>query len=392
MRGMGATVRAHKTAWVIVTVLIFVALAAAVGVSGCGAAEESVTTTAAASMTTAAPAAGFGDGRGEEGWTPGQTADQDSSGSATPSEGRSDTGGGGALAALEGSLGQKVISDAQLEIEVESGRFQAVFDQALLLADRYGGYLVSSGSYAGKEETGLRSGTIALRVPADSFARALADAGTLGEVKSRRVETQDVTEEYVDLQARIANSQAHVQALLNLLAKAKTVDEILQVQQVLTYAQQELEQLRGRLRYLDEHTSYSTLTLTIFESGAALTAATEEWGFTQALKDAVRNLVRAVNAIVRGLGILVPVVVVLAIIALIVYLIWRATARRRTQRETRGYQRYPQGWHGQGPGMTPPVSTATTAAGPAATATADQTTADQALTGETTPPATRGDA
>ncbi len=390
MRGMGTRVRAHRAVGVIIAVVVLAGLAAVLGVSGCGGAEESVSTTAAPTMTTAAPASAYGDGRSEDGWEPGKAADQTSAESGTTPAGQSGSETGGALAALENSLGQKVISNAQLEIEVGSGRFQAAFDQALLLADRYGGYLVSSGSYAGEDEAGLRSGTIAIRVPADSFARALADASALGEVRSRRVETQDVTEEYVDLQARIANSQAHVQALLNLLAKAKTVDEILQVQQVLTYAQQELEQLRGRLRYLDEHTSYSTLSLTIFESGAAVTAATEEWGFTQALKDAVRNLVRAANAIVRGLGILVPVVVLLAVIALIVYLVWRAIVRRRRERETRDYQRYPQGWHGQGPGMTPPVGAGTSGAEPVTTATVDRATAEQAATDAAAGPAPRG--
>ena len=222
-----------------------------------------------------------------------------------------------------------------------------MFDQALMLADRYGGYIVSSGAHASGEDGGMKSGTMAIRVPAASFSRALADAGKLGEVKVQQIQTQDVTEEYVDLEARIANSEAHVQALLALLAKAKTVDEVLQVQQVLTGAQQQLEELKGRLRYLDEHTSYSTLTLSIYEAGAVITASTE-WGFTGALKDAVRNLVRAVNAIVRGLGVLVPVVVVLGIFAYVVYRIWLSVTRRRRERDAGRYQPYPQG--GRGPG------------------------------------------
>jgi len=337
MSGIGA----HK-GWIgaVAAVLILI-LAAVVGIGGCAATEgknsEMTTTTAAAVTTTAAGAMGPWDSSGEG----------DESAGMAPSTG---TGGdvAGTLTAMELASGQKIISDAQLEIQVESGKFQTAFDQALLIADRYGGYLVSSGSQASAEEGSMQSGTIAIRVPAISFSKALSDAAKLGEVKNRQIQTQDVTEEYVDLQARITNSQAHVQALLDLLARAKTVDEILQVQQVLTYAQQELEQLEGRLRYLDEHTSYSTLTMSIYEAGVAVTPP-GEWGITKAFKDALHNFVGAVNAIMRGLGVLIPVLVVLAIIAYVVYRIWRSATRRNREREQARYQPYPQGWSGRAP-------------------------------------------
>ena len=274
------------------------------------------------------------------------------SGSSMPDVGLQGNGG---LIALEGTAGQKVISDAQMEIEVESGTFESAFNQALLLADRYGGYVVTSSAYAGGAEEGMKNGSIAIRVPAASFSRALADAGKLGEVRNQQIQTQDVTEEYVDLEARIANSEAHVRALLALLAKAKTVDEILQVQQVLTGAQQQLEELKGRQRYLDEHTSFSTLALNIYETGTVITTTDTEWGFVGALKDAVRNLVGAVNAIVRGLGVLVPVVIVLGIIAYIVYRIWRSIARGRREREAARYQPHPEGWRAPA-GPQPPAT------------------------------------
>jgi len=62
-----------------------------------------------------------------------------------------------------------------------------------------------------------------------------------------------------------------------------------------------LEQLKGQMRYLEEHTAYSTLTITLYEAGAATTPP-DEWGFVKALKDAVHNLVNAFSAVVRGLG------------------------------------------------------------------------------------------
>jgi hypothetical protein len=329
---------AHKGRTGAAAVVLVLALAAALGIGGCAASKSndeglSPSTTYAGAATTAGATTTM--------VQPGEAGRDEVSGapSLTGSE-------GDFLTALELASSEKVISDAQLEIEVETGKFQSVFDQALLLADRYGGYVVSSGSQASGEKGTMQSGTIAVRVPAVSFSRALSDAAKLGGVKNRQIQTQDVTEEYVDLQARITNSQAHVKALLDLLARAKTVDEILQVQQVLAQAQQQLEELQGRLRYLDEHTSYSTITMTIYETGVVVTPP-GEWGVTKAFNDALHNLVDAVNAIVRGLGVLIPVLVVLGIIAYIVYRIWRGAVRRRRERYQERYQTYPQGWSGQ---------------------------------------------
>ena len=129
-----------------------------------------------------------------------------------------------------------------------------------------------------------------------------------------------------------------------LRAKAKTIDEILQVQSVLTNAQQELEQLEGRQRYLDEHTNYSTLTMSIYEKGTE-PVVTTSWGVGRAFKDALHYLVRVFNGIIKALGVIIPVLIVLAIIAYIVYRIVRAVARRNRDRQQMAYQPHPQyGW------------------------------------------------
>jgi hypothetical protein len=348
---------AHK-GWVIAAgVLLVMALAGIIGIGGCasGAMTEGVPPTAAGGVVTTVAAAG--------------EVSRDSATGAPSGEGMSDEGkvvGGdmtAELTALQLATGQKIIGDAQIEIEVKSGEFQNAFAQALLIADRYGGYLVSSSSQAGAGEGSLKSGTIAVRVPSTSFDNALNDAAKIGEVKNRQVQTQDVTAEYVDLQARITNSKAHVQAILALLAKAKTVDEILQVQQVLTLAQQELEQLEGRKRFLDEHTSYSTVTMSIHEAGAVVVPPSQ-WGITKAVKDGLHNLVDAFNAIVRGLGVLVPVLIVLAIIGYVIYRLWRVAARRRRERDTARYQPHPEGWGGRpGPATAAPQASAASGEG-----------------------------
>lgn len=263
------------------------------------------------------------------------------------------------------STGRKVISNANVLVEVAAGKFQLAFDQAVLLADKYGGYIVSSDAAATDEAGVLRSGTVAIRVPSQSFTLALADASRLGDVKSRKVETQDVTEEYVDLQARLANAQSQEKALLSLMDKAKTVDEVLQVRQVLTQTQQEIEQLKGRIKFLDEHSSYSTIAISLYEPGSE-TQTTGGWGFVAALKDALHAFVGTINDIVVALGGALPVLVLLALLAWIAYRIARPIMRRSRERRAAEASAYrygqpqapmgPQEWPGpsSGPSSGPP--------------------------------------
>jgi hypothetical protein len=330
--------RKHKSWAVIVALFVLLGLAALAGVAGCGGEYEAVTTTygrgenapttagamtsttwAAATDTTAAPV---------------QFSDDD--GASEPQSGVVDQ----ALAttALEAVSSQKVISDAQLEVEVEKGKFQTVFDQAMLLTKRYGGYLLSATAYASGEEDSLKSGTVAVRIPSSSFTEALSDASKLGTLKSESLSTQDVTEEYVDLEARIRNSEANVEHLFALLDMAKTIDEIVHVRSIITSAQEELETLKGRMRYLQEHTSFSTISVTIYETGVEeeVTPVVEEkesWGVVDALEAGLRNLVKAFNAIVRALGILIPILILVGIVAYIVYRIVRGAQRRNREQE-----------------------------------------------------------
>ena len=104
------------------------------------------------------------------------------------------------------------------------------------------------------------------------------------------------------------------------------------------------------MRYLQEHTSYSTITMNIYEAGTEpKPVLTSEWGVGEAFKDALHYLVRVFNGIVKALGVLIPILIVLGIIAYIVYRIVRAVSRRNKQREQMRYQPQPErGWR-QGP-------------------------------------------
>jgi hypothetical protein len=100
------------------------------------------------------------------------------------------------------------------------------------------------------------------------------------------------------------------------------------VRQVLSSIQAEIEQMRGRLRFLEEHSSFSTITISLFETGVEV-ASTGGWGFLDALQEAARGFVATINGMIVGLGGALPVLLVLGLIAWLAYRVGRVLLRGR---------------------------------------------------------------
>ncbi len=109
---------------------------------------------------------------------------------------------------------------------------------------------------------------IRIRVPAENFDRALAQVLDLGDVLSRDVSVQDVTEEFHDLSLRIRTLEAMYARIQQLLERAEDVEQALAVEQHMQRITMELEQLRGRLRFLSNRLAFSTITVRFQERGS----------------------------------------------------------------------------------------------------------------------------
>jgi hypothetical protein len=129
------------------------------------------------------------------------------------------------------------------------------------LASELGGNVLTSNA-TGADDT-VRA-EIAFRVPSDRFKEALDRLrGYAVKVNQEQSSAQDITEDYVDLQARQRNLEATVAQFQSLLAKATTVDDTLKVQVQLNNAQSDLERVKGKLNYYDQRTAFSTISATI---------------------------------------------------------------------------------------------------------------------------------
>jgi len=223
------------------------------------------------------------------------------------------------------ALTARIIKTASISVEVMQDSFEDRFQQATMIAGRHGGY-VSSSRTAQAER---RSGTLVLRVPADQFEAALGELKALGTVKDEEISGQDVTSQFIDLQARLRNWEAQESVLLGLMARATTIDESIKVQRNLQDVQLAIEEIRGQLQALSDQADYSTITLAVSEVGAIIDKPKGKGPISlgRAWHEAVHGFVAVIAAVVIGLGYLVPI----GLVGLALFLGWLGFRRARAR-------------------------------------------------------------
>jgi hypothetical protein len=158
-----------------------------------------------------------------------------------------------------GDFGRKIVKTADLSLRSEEVRRSAA--QAQQLAAAAGGTVLSSQVYRNGDSV---TADLILSVPSGEFERVLEELRSLGEkVTTDTISGQDVTEEYVDLESRERNLRATEESLLRLYDRAENVEEALSIQRELTTVRGEIELVQGRIKYLDQRSTYSQITLNI---------------------------------------------------------------------------------------------------------------------------------
>jgi hypothetical protein len=275
---------------------------------------------AALAVAAAACSGGDDDSGGAEGDMGAAVADSAAAeaggGEAAPAAQRSD---GASLP----SFGPRVIQTATLSLSVPRNEFRQTVDRARTVALGLGGFVVSSTASQGAERR-LVAGTLVVRVPERSYAQAMERLSGLGRVEAREESGQDVSQELVDLGSRARHLAAVERQLLELLERADTVAAALAVQSQLNQVQLELEQVRGRLRFLDDQVAYATISLDVQERRLVAAGDGGGWGIVDAWSTAGHGFVTVVGWIFVAAATIAPLVVLLALI----YLAARLAARR----------------------------------------------------------------
>lgn len=203
------------------------------------------------------------------------------------------------------------------------------------LATELGGYVSDLQSWRQNEQL---AATVSVRVDADSFDQARERIKELAvEVESESASGQDVTEEYIDLEARLGNLEMTEDELRELLASAqethKDAESILAIYREITNVRQQIEQIKGRMQYLENAAALATLTISITPEEEEEPVVQSGWEPLSQARDALRTLVNALksltNVLIWVVLFLLPLGAILALPVVIAWLAWYLRRRRR---------------------------------------------------------------
>jgi vacuolar-type H+-ATPase subunit E/Vma4 len=217
----------------------------------------------------------------------------------------------------------KIVRDGRIGIVVDDGAFGDSVEQLTFIAERHGGFVLSSST------SNERSGTFVLRIPERQFDQARNDIrGLATRVRFEEVRGDDVTAEFIDFQARLRILQTRRELLFDLFQQADTTDEILRMSSQLDEVTLRIEEIQGQLRFLKDQVAESTLRVSIQERNApAVTGEpdVDNPDLGSSFDLGVQGFLRIVGAVIVGLGYLIPITA----LALIVWIaVWFVRRRR----------------------------------------------------------------
>lgn len=214
---------------------------------------------------------------------------------------RQTSGGAGAV-----SVDRKTITTVDMSLEVDD--VPAAIEQISSITRASGGYVSGSSVYAHTyDKSTWKDGYITVRVPEAGHPEFLEEVSKLGEVTSRSVSAQDVTEEYIDVTARLENLKKQEQRLNEILNMSSTVEEVLSVEKEIERVRGEIDSLTGRLNYLNDRVEYSTISIRLTEPDQVIYS----WGLGEAFSESAKGFISMVNALIILAGYLLPIVLLL---------------------------------------------------------------------------------
>ena len=229
----------------------------------------------------------------------------------------------------------KVIKDGSVDIRIEPGAFGTTTAQVRAIALDLDGYVASGESRIEEHDSDRYAvGWLTIKVPTDRFDEAVSRVEQLGERVASQLSSQDVTEEYVDLEGRLGYWREQEAFYQRLMAEATTIEELVTIQTRMQDVLLNIEQLEGRLRCLDSRTAFATLTVGVSEvPGGPITPTEppEPNPIAAAFDQAGEVLLATVSFIIVGTAVLIPIGILVGLAYISIRLFQRAGRRDAAQ-------------------------------------------------------------
>jgi len=164
-------------------------------------------------------------------------------------------------------INRKIIHRAELQLNVKKlENTQLIIEKKV---SEYGGYIVESNVHRESDES--ISAQLTVRIPEQHFQKFLTDAeGESVEVLNRNVTGEDVTEQYIDLESRVKSKRIVEKRLLEFMGKAVKTEDLLNISSDLSKVQEEIELIVGKMKYLENQTSFSTIEIAMYENSVSV--------------------------------------------------------------------------------------------------------------------------
>jgi hypothetical protein len=220
----------------------------------------------------------------------------------------------------------KIIKTADIVLEVSNVTSAATTIESI--GTGMGGYVSTTNIQT--DYNGQPTGTIVLRIPATQFDGALAGVKAIGKVTSLSTQGQDVTEEYVDVQAQITAYQNQIAQYNVIMKNATKVDDVLAIQQQIDEVQTNLDRVTGRMKYLDSQIDYATITVSLQQPEPV--GGPQGYDFVSAINEGIAGFFGVIDAII----VFVISVLPLVIIGGLVYAGYRLWKRKQPEQPKTG--------------------------------------------------------
>lgn len=231
--------------------------------------------------------------------------------------------------AAEGSdaITRKIMYKANLTMQVEAYvEAQAKIQEAVQLS---GGYVLQFSENMSSTEKG---GTFVIKVPATGFTSLLTKLEQIQPTMQKNIQGQDVTEEFVDLTARLKAKQVVESRLIAFMEKATKTDELVQFSNELGKVQEEIERIKGRMRYLEQNVAFSTIELRVYQKigSAEVIQAKDRGPLFQRAAAAINGTSAVLSVVFQWIVVIVAGALPILILAAVLFVpLWLLRKRRK---------------------------------------------------------------